>query len=120
MLRYTISINEACPSVSTIPIPSAQRLKLVSNLDLWEYNPEELVRFTPLRRFSSTVYSSANISAVWSHFHAYTSKAYADKAWCDYCHRPNTPLCLDTLNGITRMNNNVHVCSSLRNTVKEE
>ena len=49
-----MSINEACPSVSTIPIviPSAQRLKPVSNPDLWEYNPEELVRFTPLRKFS--------------------------------------------------------------------
>ena len=50
-----LSINEACLSVSTIPIPSAQRLKPVSNPDLWEYNPEELVRFAPLRRFSSTV-----------------------------------------------------------------
>ena len=30
-------------------------LKPVSNPDLWEYNPEELLRFTPLRRFSSTV-----------------------------------------------------------------
>ena len=50
-----MSINEACPSVSTIPIPSAQRLKPVSNPDMWEYNSEELVRFTPLRRFSSTV-----------------------------------------------------------------
>ena len=50
-----LSINEACPSVSTIPIPSAQQLKPVSNQDMWEYNPEELLRFTPLRRFSSTV-----------------------------------------------------------------
>ena len=50
----------------------------------WEYNPEELVRFTPLRRFSS----SANTSAVWSHFKVHTSMEYADKAWCDYCHRP--------------------------------
>ena len=50
-----LSINEACPSVSTIPIPSAQRLKPVSNPDLWEYNPEELLRFTPLGGFSSTV-----------------------------------------------------------------
>ena len=81
-----MSINEACPSVSTIPIviPSAQRLKPVSNPDLWEYNPEELVRFTPLRKFSS----SANTSTVWSHFKIHTSKEYADKAWCDYCHRP--------------------------------
>ena len=71
MLRTTMSINEACPSVSTIPIPSAQRLKPVSNPDLWEYNPEKLVRFTPLRRFSS----SANISAVWSHFKVHTSKS---------------------------------------------
>ena len=55
MLRYTMSINEACPSVSTIPIPSAQRLKSVSNPDLWEYNPKELVRFTPLQRFNSIV-----------------------------------------------------------------
>ena len=45
-----MSINEACPSVS---VPSAQRLKPGSNPDLWEHNPEELVRFTPL--FSSTV-----------------------------------------------------------------
>ena len=29
----------------------------------------------------------------------------------------STLICLDTLNGIIRMNNNVHVCSSLRNTV---
>ena len=57
MLCYVIalSINEACLSVSTIPIPSAQRLKPVSNPDLWEYNPEDLVRFAPLRKFSSTV-----------------------------------------------------------------
>ena len=47
-----MSINEACPSVS---VPSVQRLKPGSNPDLWEHNPEELVRFTPLRRFSSTV-----------------------------------------------------------------
>ena len=62
-----LSINEACPSVSTIPIPSAQRLKPVSNPDLWEYNPEELLRFTPLRRFSSYC-RVANTSAIWSHF----------------------------------------------------
>ena len=84
MLRTTMSINEACPSVSTIPIPFAQRLKPVLNPDLWEYNLEELVRFMPLRRLSS----SANTSAVWSHFKVHTSKKYADKAWCDYCHRP--------------------------------
>ena len=83
-LRYiTISINDA---VSTVPIPSAQPLKPVTNPDLWEYNTQELVRFTPLRRFSS----STNTSAVWSHFKVHTSKekGYADKTWCDYCHKP--------------------------------
>ena len=62
-MQYT---TEAYPSVST---PSAQRLKTVSNPDMWEYNPEELVRFTPLRRFSS-----ANTSAVCSHFKVHASK----------------------------------------------
>ena len=29
-------------------------------------------------------------SAVWTHFKVHTSKekSYADKAWCDYCHKP--------------------------------
>ena len=33
---------------------------------------------------------SNNTSAVWSHFKVHTSKekTYADKAWCDYCHKP--------------------------------
>ena len=38
--NVTMSINEEChssPSVSTIPIPSAQPLKPVTNPDLWEY-----------------------------------------------------------------------------------
>ena len=44
------------------------------------------MRFTPLRRFSS----NTNTSSVWSHFKVHTSKekGYADKAWCDYCHKP--------------------------------
>ena len=61
--RFTMSINETCPSVSTTPIPS------VSNPDLWEYNPEELVRFTPLRRFSS----STNTSTVWYTLNVWSS-----------------------------------------------
>ena len=56
-----LSVNEAFLSVSTIPRPSAQRLKPVSNPDLWEYNPEELL---PLRRFSSTVVGSPG-SRIW-------------------------------------------------------
>ena len=43
-----LSINKACPSVSTIPIPSAcSAAQTCFNPDLWEYNPEELLRFTP-------------------------------------------------------------------------
>ena len=84
--NVTISINEACHSVSTVPIPSAQPLKPITNPDLWEYYSQELVRFTSLRRFSSIT----NTFAVWSHSKVHTSKekGYADKTWCDYCHKP--------------------------------
>ena len=72
--------------ISTIPILSVQRLNIISHPDLWEYDTEELARFTPLRKFSS----STNTSAVWSDFKIHTSKekGYADIAWCDYCHKP--------------------------------
>ena len=56
---------------------SAQRLKPVSNPDLWEYNPEELVR---LRRFSSStvLVQTHPLSGLIAKVH--TSKEYADKA----------------------------------------
>ena len=55
------------------------------------YNPDELVRFPQRRKQNST-----STSTVWSDFkvhrlHASKEKKYAvfaDKAWCDYCHKP--------------------------------
>ena len=83
----TMSIdNSPGPSSLNTPLPSTHHLKPCPNLDLWEYNSEELVRFVPMRKLSG----STNTSAVWSHFKVHTSKekSYADKAWCDYCHKP--------------------------------
>ena len=102
-----MSINEARPSVSTIPM-----LKPISNPDLWEYNPEELVRFTPLRRFSSNVVVQTHplcglISKV--DIHQWSTQIKHGVTTARGCSQGNTPLCLDTLNGITRMNNNVCV-----------
>ena len=44
------------------------------------------MRFVPIRKLCG----STNTSAVLSHFkvHASKEKSYADKAWCDYCHKP--------------------------------
>ena len=44
------------------------------------------MRFVPMRKLSG----STNTFAVLSHFKVHTSKekSYADKAWCDYCHKP--------------------------------
>ena len=74
------------PSSLNTPLPSTHHLKPCPNPDLWEYNSEELVRFVPMRKLSR----STNTSAVWPHFKVHTSKEkeYADKAWCDYCHKP--------------------------------
>ena len=92
-------------------LPSAQRLKPVSNLDLWEYNPEELVRFTPLRRFSSTVVVQTHpLSGIISRSIHQWSMQIKRGVITATGHSPgNTALCLDTLNGITRMNDNVCV-----------
>ena len=65
--------------------------ELPANTDIWNYNPDELIRF-PQRRKQN----SMSTSTVWSHFkvhrlHASKEKKYAvfaDKAWCDYCHKP--------------------------------
>ena len=66
MLRYTMSINEACPSVSTILIPSAQRLKPVSNpagsVGIQSRGTREI------HAIAKVYSSSANTSAVCSHF----------------------------------------------------
>ena len=101
-----MSINEACPSVSTIPIviPSAQRLKPVSNPDLWEYNPEELVRFTPLRKFSSRlVVQTHPLSGLISRsIHQRSAQIKLGVITATGRSPGNTSLCLDTLKGITR------------------
>ena len=83
MLRTTMSINEACPSVQRFLYLLLSGSNLFQTRICGNTIPRNL-RFTPLRRFSS----SANTSAVWSHFKVHSSKDYADKAWCDYCHRP--------------------------------
>ena len=78
--------NSPGPSSLNTPLPSTHHLKPCPNPDLWEYNSEELVRFVSMRKLSG----SNNTSAIWSHFKVHTSKekSYADKAWCDYCHKP--------------------------------
>ena len=91
------------------------------------------MRFRPLRRFSS----STNTSDVcMSHFKVHTSKekGYADKTWCDYCHKPFSRA-HSTYRHIERHHKDQmknaeasvvcddeqqSVCSNLRNTVKEE
>ena len=77
-----MSITEIPPPHGSVSTPSAERLKPTTpNPDLWEYNSEELVRFTPMRLSSAA-------SFVWSHFKIHRSKEYANKVWCDYCHKP--------------------------------
>ena len=114
------AVNEACPSVS---MPSAQRLKPVSNPDLWEYNPEELVRFAPLRRFSSTIVVQTHpLSGLISRsIHQRSRPTQIKRGVITATGRSpgNTRLCLDTLNGIIRMNNNVHVCSHILSMVQQ-
>ena len=72
---------------------------------MWEYNSEELVRFTPLQRFSTTVVVQTHpLSGLISRSIDQRSTRGAIAATG---RSPgNTSLCLDTLNGITRMNNN--------------
>ena len=61
--------------------------KLVSpiNPDRWVYNTDELIRY-PQRRKQPSV--------VWAHFKLYKChekrgyEGFADKAWCDHCHKP--------------------------------
>ena len=59
-----------------------------TNPDLWVYNTDELIRY-PQRREQSSV--------VWSHFKVHKFheakekcgyEGFADKIWCDYCHKP--------------------------------
>ena len=65
--------------------------ELPANADIWIYNPDELIRFPQRRKQNCT-----STYTVWSHFkvhrlHASKEKKYAvfaDKAWCDYCHKP--------------------------------
>ena len=98
-------VNQRSVSVgSTSPIPSAQRLKPVSNPDLWEYDPEELVRFTPLRRFRCTVVVQTHpLSGLNSRSIHQRSTQIKRGVITATGHSPgNTPLCIDTLNGITR------------------
>ena len=60
--------------------------KLVSpiNPDRWVYNTDELIRY-PQRRKQPSV--------VWAHFKLYKChekrgyEGFADKAWCDHCHK---------------------------------
>eukprot|EP00731_Ephydatia_muelleri_P024124 Em0016g395a len=73
------------------PQSGLSKVRPVSGLwpeDLWVYNTDELIRY-PQRREQSSV--------VWSHFkvhkfHETKEKSgyegFADKAWCDYCHKP--------------------------------
>ena len=42
--------NSPGPSSLNTPLPSTHHLKPCPNLDLWELNSEELVRFVPMRK----------------------------------------------------------------------
>ena len=66
-------------------MPSAQRLIPVSNPDLWKYNPEELVRFAPLRRFSSTVvHQRSRPMQIKRDVHCAKNLVYASVYFCVY------------------------------------
>ena len=61
---------------------------------------------------------------MWSHFKVRTSKEYADKAWCDYCHRPFSREHSTLSRHIERHHKDEQQCGCtshcLRNTVKKE
>ena len=50
MYNVTMSINFIIVTHDSYTFTSAQRRKLVLNPELWEYNQEEIARFTPLIR----------------------------------------------------------------------
>ena len=70
--------NSPGPSSLNTPLPSTHHLKPCPNLDLWEYNSEELVRFVPMRKLSG----STNTSAVWSHFKVHDQLKKEDSVVC--------------------------------------
>ena len=74
------------PSSLNTPLPSTHHPNLVLTPICGNKTPRSLYLCESL----AVGAGSTNTSAVWSHFKVHTSKekSYADKAWCDYCHKP--------------------------------
>ena len=59
-----------------------------TNPDLWVYNTDELIRYPQRRKQSSVVWSHFKVHKFHEAIEKSGYEGFADKAWCDYCHKP--------------------------------
>ena len=97
--------NSPGPSSLNTPLPSTHHLKPCPNLNLWELNSEELVRFVPMRKLSGSTNTSLSGPISRSiHRRRKVTRVKLGVSIATSRSPGNTLLFLGTLNGITRIN----------------